>query len=142
MGMVKARAAAFEREGLNRETHYIASTAIEGRQADPNALVSMDAYAIEGIKQDQVTYLHAPTHLNRTHDYGVTFERGTAVDFADRRHVYISGTASINNKGEINTGGCDDAIETDVGKIACYGELLQRGRPVQMISICDSGYRW
>ncbi len=26
---------------------------------------------------------------------------GTSVDFADRRHVYISGTASINNKGEI-----------------------------------------
>lgn len=100
-GMVKARVAAFEREGLNKETHYIASTAIEGRHTNPNALVSMDAYAIEGIKQDQVTYLHAPTHLNRTHDYGVTFERGTAVDFADRRHVYISGTASINNKGEI-----------------------------------------
>jgi len=101
VGMVKARAAAFEREGLNRETHYIASTAIEGRQADPHALVSMDAYAIEGIRQDQITHLYAPSHLNRTHDYGVTFERGTAVDFADRRHVYISGTASINNKGEI-----------------------------------------
>ena len=29
------------------------------------------------------------------------FRSGTSVDFADRRHVYISGTASINNRGEI-----------------------------------------
>ena len=28
-------------------------------------------------------------------------ERGTAVDYGDRRHVFISGTASINNKGEV-----------------------------------------
>jgi enamine deaminase RidA (YjgF/YER057c/UK114 family) len=31
----------------------------------------------------------------------VSFERGTYVDYADRRQVFISGTASINNKGEI-----------------------------------------
>lgn len=99
--MVKARIKCFEDEGLNRESHYIASTAIEGRHTDHNSLVLMDAFAIEGIKQDQIKHLYAPTHLNRTHDYGVTFERGTSVDFADRRHVYISGTASINNKGEI-----------------------------------------
>jgi pyridoxal/pyridoxine/pyridoxamine kinase len=35
------------------------------------------------------------------HWYGVSFERGTYVDYADRRHVFISGTASINNKGQI-----------------------------------------
>lgn len=99
--MVKARIASFEYEGLNKESHYIASTAIEGRYSKTNSLVLMDAYAIEGIKGKQIKHLYAPTHLNRTHDYGVTFERGTTVDFADRRHVFISGTASINNKGEI-----------------------------------------
>ena len=31
----------------------------------------------------------------------MSFERGTYIDYADRRHVFISGTASINNKGEI-----------------------------------------
>jgi enamine deaminase RidA (YjgF/YER057c/UK114 family) len=31
----------------------------------------------------------------------VSFERGTAVDYGDRRHVFISGTASIDSKGEI-----------------------------------------
>jgi enamine deaminase RidA (YjgF/YER057c/UK114 family) len=31
----------------------------------------------------------------------VSFERGTYVDYGDRRQVFISGTASINNRGEI-----------------------------------------
>ena len=46
-------------------------------------------------------FLYAPTHLNPTYEYGVTFERGTVVEFGDRAHAYISGTASINNKGEV-----------------------------------------
>ena len=41
------------------------------------------------------------THLNPTYEYGVSFERGTYVDYGDRRQVFISGTASINNKGEV-----------------------------------------
>jgi enamine deaminase RidA (YjgF/YER057c/UK114 family) len=61
----------------------------------------MDNYAIAGLKPEQVRYLYASTHLNRTSDYGVSFERGTCIDYADRRHVFISGTASINNKGEV-----------------------------------------
>ena len=61
----------------------------------------MDNYAIAGIQKEQIHYLYAPTHLNRTSDYGVSFERGTYIDYADRRHVFISGTASINNKGEV-----------------------------------------
>ena len=39
--------------------------------------------------------------MNPTYEYGVSFERGTYIDYGDRRHVLISGTASINNKGEI-----------------------------------------
>jgi enamine deaminase RidA (YjgF/YER057c/UK114 family) len=61
----------------------------------------MDNYAIAGISPEQVHYLYASTHLNRTSDYGVSFERGTTVDYGDRRHVFISGTASIDNKGQI-----------------------------------------
>ena len=61
----------------------------------------MDNYAVSGISSEQVHYLYAPTHLNRTSDYGVSFERGTYIDYGDRRHVFISGTASINNKGQI-----------------------------------------
>jgi enamine deaminase RidA (YjgF/YER057c/UK114 family) len=100
-GMVAARREYFAREGLTPETHFIASTGIEGRYIYPDVLVLIDAYAINGIQDDQIKYLHAPTHLNPTHEYGVTFERGTSIDYGDRRHIFISGTASINNRGEI-----------------------------------------
>ena len=36
-----------------------------------------------------------------TYEYGVSFERGTYVDYGDRRQVFISGTASINHRGEV-----------------------------------------
>lgn len=100
-GVVRARNQVFFTQGLTVNTHFIASTGIGGRQQDPNVLSQMDNYAIAGIQPEQIHYLYAPTHLNRTSDYGVSFERGTRVDYSDRRHVFISGTASINNKGEI-----------------------------------------
>ena len=100
-GVVRARNQFFFTQGLTIHTHFIASTGIGGRQMDPNVLTQMDNYAIAGIQKEQIHYLYAPTHLNRTSDYGVSFERGTYIDYADRRHVLISGTASINNKGEV-----------------------------------------
>lgn len=100
-GVVKARNEVFITQNLTDQTHFIASTGIGGRQADAHVLSQMDAYAIDGIKKEQVHYLYAASHLNRTSDYGVSFERGTYIDYGDRRHVFISGTASINNKGEI-----------------------------------------
>lgn len=100
-GVVKARNEVFATQNLTDQTHFIASTGIGGRQADAQVLAQMDAYAIAGIQQAQIGFLYAPTHLNRTSDYGVAFERGTFVDYGDRRHVFISGTASIDNKGEI-----------------------------------------
>ena len=100
-GVVRARNQVFFTQGLTQNTHFIASTGIGGRQADPNVLVQMDNYAIAGVLEQQIRHLYAPTHLNRTSDYGVSFERGTVVEYGDRRQVFISGTASINNKGEI-----------------------------------------
>lgn len=100
-GVVRARNQVFFTQGLTRDTHFIASTGIGGRQQDPNVLSQMDNYAISGLQKEQIHYLYAPTHLNRTSDYGVSFERGTYVDYGDRRHVFISGTASINNKGQV-----------------------------------------
>lgn len=126
-GLVKARNEAFAQQGLTADNHFIASTGIGGRQATPKALVMMDAYAIEGVSSRQITYLHAPTHLNPTHEYGVSFERGTAVDYADRRHVFISGTASINNRGEVvhvgdirrQTARMVDNVEALLNEAAC-----------------------
>ena len=100
-GVVKARNEVFVTQNLTEKTHYIASTGIGGRHADPKVLVQMDTYAVDGLQPGQVHFLYAPTHLNPTYEYGVSFERGTYVDYGDRRQVFISGTASIDNKGEI-----------------------------------------
>ena len=100
-GVVRARNQVFFTQGLTPQTHFIASTGIGGRQQDANVLAQMDNYAVKGITREQVHHLYASTHLNRTSDYGVSFERGTYVDYGDRRHVFISGTASIDNKGRI-----------------------------------------
>ena len=101
VGVVKARKEVFLTQNLTEETHYIASTGIEGRSADPSVLVTMDTYAIQGLLPEQIQFLYAPSHLNPTYEYGVTFERGTAVSFGDRKQIFLSGTASIDNRGEI-----------------------------------------
>ena len=101
MGFVRSRADFFATHGLTADTHYLASTGIAGCHADTAARVVLDSYAIGGLLGDQVRYLCAPEHLCPTHDYGVTFERATAVDYADRRHIFVSGTASIDHTGRI-----------------------------------------
>ena len=100
-GIVKARKEVFVENGLTDKTHFVASTGINGRHIEKDTLVIFDSYAIEGIQKEQLQYLYAKTHLSSTYKYGVTFERGTCVLYGDRRHVFISGTASIDNKGEI-----------------------------------------
>lgn len=111
-GMVKARNDVFAVQGLTTETHSIASTGIGGGTHDGVGLVEMDSYAVIGMKEGQMGYLYAPTHLNPTSDYGVSFERATFVDYRNRRQIFISGTASINNQGEIVHEG-DIRLQTD-----------------------------
>lgn len=100
-GVVKARNEEFFTQNLTSKTHFITSTGINGRNADSSVLVQLDTYAVLGLKPEQIKFLYAPTHLNPTYEYGVSFERGTRVDYGDRRQVFISGTASIDNKGNI-----------------------------------------
>lgn len=112
-GAVKARREFFERAGLTPQTHYIASTGIAGSVADDRVKVIMDACSAlsDGSPQQggclrspgrpEVRYLHAPEHLNPTHEYGVTFERGTELRYGNFSRILISGTASIDNRGEV-----------------------------------------
>lgn len=100
-GLVDARRDYFETRGLTPDTHYISSTGIQGALPECDAKVGMDAYTIACLRTEQVRFLVAPDHLCPTSDYGVTFERGTAIDYADRRHLFISGTASIDDHGRI-----------------------------------------
>ncbi len=96
-GVVGGRNEVFAREGLKE--HFIASTGIGGTPR--SGLVAFNALGDLSLRPGQVTYIKGASHLNPTIEYGVAFERAAAVDSADRRHVYVSGTASIDNKGQV-----------------------------------------
>ena len=100
-GMVRARKANFEANGLTPQTHYISSTGIGGLPADPKSIIQLGTFSLIGFEPAQQRYLYALSHLNKTIEYGVTFERGTLVEYGDRGHIFISGTASIDNKGNV-----------------------------------------
>jgi enamine deaminase RidA (YjgF/YER057c/UK114 family) len=124
-GMVSSRRELFLEHDLSADTHYIASTGIEGACEHQFDLVLMDAYSILNLKPQQITYLNDFDHLCPTIDYSVTFERGTRIAFADRAHHYISGTASIDKEGNVMHVG-------DVGKqldrtLENIGALLKSG---------------
>jgi enamine deaminase RidA (YjgF/YER057c/UK114 family) len=99
--MVKSRRELFERQGLTADTHYIASTGIEGACAHRYDLVALDAYSVLDLTPAQMSYLNDFDRLCPTRNYGVTFERGTRIAYADRAHHFISGTASIDSSGAV-----------------------------------------
>lgn len=130
-GMVKARRENFESIGLTPQTHYIASTGICGTPAT-GGLVQMDAYAVKGPFSQR--YLYAPTHLNPTYEYGVTFERGVRLETAGAVRVLISGTASIDNKGAVlhvgdvvaQTGRMMENVEVLLSEAGCSWEGIRQ----------------
>ena len=100
-GLVKARNDCFDRKGLTSETHFIASTGIEGQCPEPHRLVRMDTLSFSNLKHEQFQFLYALDHLSPTALYGVRFERGTKLLWGDRAHFIISGTASIDREGRV-----------------------------------------
>ena len=96
-----ARNQVFSRHGLTRETGFPASTGIGGRSASHADLMMLDVLAVAGLQPGQSRAMNALTHMNATVEYGVTFERGRQLVFGDRRHLYVSGTASIDHRGKI-----------------------------------------
>lgn len=122
-GLVEGRNLVFKNLGLTPSTHFIASTGISGSKRDPEERVIFNAMAVKGLAPKQIKYLKAKDYLNPTIEYGVAFERGTSVDYGDRRHVIISGTASINKKGEILHSG--NVIEQAYRMIENVAALLE-----------------
>lgn len=97
-----ARNRVFARHGVTQDgSGFPASTGIAGRSADHGDLLLLDVLAIKGLQPGQSRRMEATSHMNSTVEYGVTFERGREIVFGDRRHLYISGTASISNEGRI-----------------------------------------
>jgi enamine deaminase RidA (YjgF/YER057c/UK114 family) len=99
--MVRARREYFTDHGLTNDTRYLASTGIEGGGRQPEHLVTVDSLSISNLVPEQIIRMEAPSHMSPTILYGVTFERGLRVRFGDRSHLFISGTASIDNKGVV-----------------------------------------
>jgi enamine deaminase RidA (YjgF/YER057c/UK114 family) len=100
-GVVRARNDVFRRYGLTADTHYVASTGIGGYSQTRHATVAMDFLSLPEVQPEQLKYLQALDHLNPTHEYGVAFERGTRLTLPHRKIYYISGTASIDNQGQV-----------------------------------------
>lgn len=97
----EARNRVFARHGIDTATGFPASTGIEGRSADHRDVIMLDLVAIRGLQPGQCRGMAAPGFMNPTVEYGVTFERGREVVYGDRRHLYVSGTASIDESGKI-----------------------------------------
>lgn len=100
-GVVSGRNEVFRSEGLTENTRFIASTGIGGIPSSATDPLSFDAYAVAPLLPGQLRHVKAFTHLNPTMEYGVAFERGSYIDYGDRRHLFISGTASIDHRGLI-----------------------------------------
>jgi len=96
-----ARNRIFDRQGITLHAGFPASTGIQGRSANAADVLLLDVLAIQGLQPGQNRRMEVTSHMNPTVEYGVTFERGREVVFGDRRHLYVSGTASISHKGEI-----------------------------------------
>ena len=56
------------------------------------------------------------------------FERGTSVEYGDRRHLFISGTASIDHRGEVVHVG--DVREQTRRMWENVEKLLEEAKPV------------
>ena len=124
-GMVNARNDIFRQYGLTADTHFIASTGIGGYSSVRNASVAIDFLTYPKIKEQDKTYLKALDHLSATHEYGVSFERGTSLVHGDRRTVFVSGTASIDSEGEVAYPG--DVVRQAGRLLENIGALLSEG---------------
>ena len=135
-GVVKARNDVFAEEGLT--DHYIASTGIGGANACRSAVVAMDFLSCPDIVESDKTYLKALSHLSPTRDYGVAFERGVKVGGMSPAgsHIYISGTASIDNRGRILHEG--DVLSQTDRLLENIGALLSEGVGKDGISLAGS----
>ena len=97
--VVKGRNIMFAREGLTRDTHYIASTGIGGDTGKRESIVAID-FLSGKMAHGEIQQLQALDYLNPTYEYGVAFERGTSFSVAGQRVHLLSGTASIDKHGE------------------------------------------
>ncbi|HZN04472.1 MAG TPA: RidA family protein [Candidatus Polarisedimenticolia bacterium] len=93
----RARRAFFETSDVSPAP---ASTGIGGGPAAAGRLAALDLIAFDGLQPEAMRPLSAPT-MNEAPSYGSDFSRGFEVRLADRRLLFVSGTASIDARGEV-----------------------------------------
>lgn len=136
-GVVDARNRIFSMYGLTPFSHFIASTGIGGdsvyrkESADTRGVpgpLTFTGYAVMPLVEGQMWYLRALDRMSPTHLYGVAFERGTAVDYGDRRHIFISGTASIDTGGRVvHIGDVKNQTERMLGNVEALLQEAEAG---------------
>ena len=77
----------FEKMNIKRP---ITNLVIEGNHSDAKYIASLDAYALKGLKSEQISYLKAD----------VANVDGTAIQYGDRRQIIVSGAAEKNAEFE------------------------------------------
>lgn len=123
--MADSRRLLFARQGLGASGHTIASTGIGGACAHRCDLVAMDAYSALDLVPSQISYLNDFARMCSPCDYRVTFERGVCVSYADRRHLFVSGTASVDAAGRaLHTG---DVLRQFDRALANFEAILKAG---------------
>lgn len=100
-GMIHSRLALYAMNGLGAAKHSIASTGIEGAGVRTDELSWLVALMTRPLAPEQIAFLSAPEYLPPTLSYGVNFEHATRCLYGDRTHIFLSGTASIDEKGEV-----------------------------------------
>lgn len=116
----RVRTTFFERHGIER---LPASTGIQGGVYPADRAASLDFYALRGRQPVGLELMHANT-LNEAWSYGSSFSRGMAVTQPDRRELYVSGTASIDEAGQVV---CVGDIEGQTQRLLTNIEALLEG---------------
>ena len=86
----------FERENVQR---LPASTGIRSGLYPQGTLCSFDLYALLNPDGAKAEVMHTPT-LNEADEYGSAFSRGMKLALPDKTVLFISGTASVDERGE------------------------------------------
>ncbi|MGM0485445.1 MAG: Rid family hydrolase [Planctomycetota bacterium] len=91
-----SRNAFFSRHDIQR---LPASTGIRAGLYPPEARCSFDLYALLNPDGADIEVMHTPT-LNEADEYGSAFSRGMKVSLPEKTVLFISGTASVDEKGD------------------------------------------
>lgn len=114
-----SRNAFFSRHDIKR---LPASTGIRAGLYPPEARCSFDLYALLNPDGAEIEVMHTPT-LNEADEYGSAFSRGMKVSLPEKTVLFISGTASVDEKGD--TVHVDDVPKQMARMLLNVRELLQ-----------------